>query len=617
MAKDKAESTESDIGALVRSLETNYISGTTTVSKHVQKSMKDDLDMIDAYINSKHTTGSQDSQGRDKPFFNVVTAARNIWYRATDLDRKDVKVKAKKMKHTMLAFLATVKLQDFMTRAGFGKFLNKWGLTLATYGSAVLKFVVKDGELHCDVVAWNRLIVDPISFDNNVVIEVLELTEAQLRQRAGYNQDMVEALCDARSTRKTISGDTMDMKSDYIKLYEVHGELPLSYLTGKAKDEYIYVQQMHVISFVAGKEKGTFDDFTLVSGREENPYMITHLIEEDGQTLSIGAVQNLFEVQWMMNHTAKQIKDQLDLASKLIYQTSDGNFVGQNALTAIENGDILIHAINQPLTQINNTSHDITALQNFQTSWKMLGQEINGIAESMLGAAPKSHTAWKQTQAVINESYSLFDMMTENKRLALEDMLRRFIIPFIRKYKLNNADEIAAELNSYDLSKIDSAYVTNIATKIVNRKIIDTVLSGGDVTPEDQAFLTQQKAGEVQKGLNTMGNQRFFAPDEVDWKKELKDLEWEVEVEVKDENEDTEAALTTLDTTFKTLVALQGRPMTPDEKLVFNKILTMAGNVSPAELVGAPPAVSQPSPIQPAPVQSSPIQTPPVAQPAM
>jgi hypothetical protein len=300
----------------------------------------------------------------------------------------------------------------------------------------------------------------------------------------------------------------------------------------------------------------------------------------------------------MMNHTAKSIKDQLDLASKLIFQTSDGNFVGQNALAAIENGDILVHAVNQPLTQVANTSHDITALQNFQTSWKMLGQEINGIAESMLGAAPKSHTAWKQTQAVINESYSLFEMMTENKRLDLAEMLTRFIIPFIKKYELNNADEIAAELESYDLNRIDSAYIANVSTKMVNQQIIEKVLNDEEITPEDQAFLTEQAASSVQKNLASLGNQRFFAPDEINWSKELKDLEWELEIEVPGESEDTEAALTTLDTTLKTLVALQGRPMTPDERLVFNKILTKTGQVSPAELVGAPPA--QPSPMQPA-----------------
>jgi len=597
MAKIKGVSVEkSDIGALVRKLEDNYISGTTTHSKHVQKSMKDDLDKIEAYLNSKHTSGETDSQNREKPFFNVVIAARNIWYRATDLDRKNAKIRASKIKHTILAFLATVCLQDFMTRASFGKFLNKWGLTLATYGSAVLKFVIKDKELIPSVVPWNRLIVDPISFADNPIIEILELTEAQLYQREGYDKDMVEQLCDARQQRETIDGDTKDQKSDYIKIYEVHGKLPLSYLTGKEKDEDVYTQQMHVMSFVATKEEGVFDDFTLYSGKEEDPYMLTHLIEEEGQTLSIGAVQNLFEVQWMENHTAKQIKDQLDLASKLIFQTSDGNFTGQNALNNIMNGDILVHEINQPLTTVANTSHDITALQNQGMSWKMLGMEINGISESMLGINPPARTAWRQTQAILGESYSLFEMMTENKRLDLEVMLRRFILPFIKKYKLNDDREIAAILEANDLQKIDSMYISNQTNKVVNNQIIETVLAGGDVTPEDQASLTAQTSGDIQKGLSSLGGQRFFAPEEINWKKEFKDLEWDLEVVVENETEDTNEALTTLDTTFKTLATMQGRPMTDDERIIFNEILTKTGKISPAKLnnKGAP-SQAQPS----------------------
>src|ERR1035437_7562315 len=108
MAKktELATSTECDVGGLVRRLESNYIYGTTVVSKYVSKSMYEDLQKIDAYLNSKHTSGETDSLGREKPFFNIVTAAVNIWYRATDLDRKNIKVKPTKIKDTFMAFLA-------------------------------------------------------------------------------------------------------------------------------------------------------------------------------------------------------------------------------------------------------------------------------------------------------------------------------------------------------------------------------------------------------------------------------------------------------------------------------------------------------------------------------
>jgi hypothetical protein len=52
---------------------------------------------------------------------------------------------------------------------------------------------------------------------------------------------------------------------------------------------------------------------SLRARERKDPYMITHLIEEDGRTLSIGAVEYLFDAQWMQNHTVKNMKDLLDL----------------------------------------------------------------------------------------------------------------------------------------------------------------------------------------------------------------------------------------------------------------------------------------------------------------
>jgi hypothetical protein len=588
---------KNDIGAIVREAENNFVSGTTTISKYVHTSMYENLNTIDAYLNSKHISGATDSQDREKPFFNIVTAAVNIWYRATDIDRKNIKIKATKAKSVIGAFLATVLLQDWMRRSYFGTFLNEWGRTLARYGSAVVKFVEKGGELHCMVVPWNRLIVDAVDFESNVKIEVLELTEAQLYKREGYKKDMIEKLCDAKKARETTDKQQKDQKSDYIKVYEVHGELPLSYLTGKEKDQDTYVQQMHAVSFVASKEEGKFDDFTLASGREEKePNMITHLIKEDGQTLSIGAVQHLFEAQWMMNHTIKSIKDQLDLASKIVFQTSDGSFAGQNALFAIENGDILVHKMNEPLTQLNNGSHDITSLQSFGNQWKGLANEITGISESMLGNTAPSGTAWRQVEALLNESHSLFELMTENKGLYIEQMLRTYVIPFLKKKLKKNKKEISAILESYDITRIDSAYIRNKAVKNVKKAVKDKFLKGEKITPEMQAMMLESEQAGIKESLSGLGNQRFFKPDEIDektWNDVLDDLEWDVEVDVTGESVDRDA-MTTLDTVLKFLIQKQGVPMNQDEKMVFNKILMLSGTVSPLELSNQP----QPSPMQ-------------------
>lgn len=572
------------IGEVIRKMETDYISGTTTISKYVERSMYDDLCTIDAYLNSKHISGDLDDLEREKPFFNIVTAARNIWFRATDIDRKNIRLKAVKARDYLTSFLATVHLQDYMRRENFGQFLNDWGLQLASYGSAVSKFIEKEDRLYTQVIPWNRIICDPIDFDSNPVIEILELTEAQLRKRKGYDQTIVDKLCDTAASRETMDKTKKDQRNNYIKLYEIHGEMPLAFLTGNDEDMDEYVQQMHVISFIASKDKGTYDDFTLISGREkQSPYQKDDLIKQDGQTLAIGAVQNLFEAQWMVNHTIKAIKDQLDVASKQIYQTSDGNFVGQNVLSSIADGRILIHKMNEPLTQVQNDSHDISALQSFGQQWQLLSQEINSTPDVMMGKNMPSGTAFRQAAIIQQESHSNFEIMTENKGLAIEQMMRKYIIPYLKK-KMDTADEVSATLEDYDITKIDSIYIPNEAVRRFNQKAVEAVIND-----EELPDLQQEMQG-VRADLGVLGNQRFFKPSDISdktWKEIFKDYEWEAQVDPTDEAEDRQMLADNLIQIFTTLVGMQGRPMTPDEKLVFNKALSVTGSVSPLQLTAA------------------------------
>lgn len=583
---------EKTIGELVRKNERDYLRGNTKVSKYVIHSMYEVIETIYAYLNSTHTSGKTDSQGREKPFFNICIAAANVWYRATDIDRNQIRIRARKTKDWINSFMASVLLWDWMVISRFGQFLNEWGRVLSRFGSAVIKIVEKDGELIMKVLPWSKLIVDSIDFDNNPKIEILELTEAQLRQNESYDQTMVDSLIAAAQARQTPDLQDKDDKDHYYKLYEIHGKLPLSYLTRKDNDDKTFVQQMQVISFVGGKKKDDYQDFVLYAGREEkDPYMITHLIPDEERTLSVGAVENLFEAQWMQNHTAKAIKDQLDLASKLIFATSDVNFAGQNALTAIENGDILVHAPDQPLTQINNGSHDIVSLQNFAVQWKNLGNEINGISEAMLGAMPKSGTAWRQTEAVLQENYNLFELMTENKGFYIEELLRTRVIPHLKK-KIDTADEVSALLSSHDIDKIDGLYIKSLSVKTVNDKIKEAMINQDVTQPldpiltaEGQEMALAKSQEDIKSVLAQLGNQRFFKPSELSdktWKEQLKDFEWEAEVDVTGESHNIQESLATLNTALQ-IVVNPAFEQNPKAQRIVGKILELTGAMSPIE----------------------------------
>ena len=243
------------LGEIVRDIEQDFISGSgTLMSKYVTTDLYEDINTIYAYLNSKHISGEKDEMGREKPFFNIVIASRNIWFRATDRDTRDIKLRARKERDTMGVFMLGIHLQDWMTRERFGTFLNNWGLEMAGFNSVVSKFVEKDGKLICSVVPWSKIICDQINFAGNPKIELLELTEAELRDR-GYDKEQVKALVDSSRAREITNKQKKDNKKGYYKLYEVHGKFPLSYITDKESDEDTYVQQMQVLSFVA--QRGT------------------------------------------------------------------------------------------------------------------------------------------------------------------------------------------------------------------------------------------------------------------------------------------------------------------------------------------------------------------------
>lgn len=605
---------------LVSKAERNFLQLNTRLGKYVNWCMHETLETIDAYLSSKHISGPMDSLGREKPFFNIVTAAANIWFRATKIDRKDIKFVPTNNASVVLAFVANVILQNWMNKERFGMFLNNWGRTLARYGSAVTKFVERGDKLIPSVVPWNRLIVDPIDFYALPVIEKLYFTPSKLKDAAtpghptymGYNMQAVEALIGAQVTRRTLDKTPKDILPEFIEVYEVHGKLD-SRLVEKnpnfsTPDKKVqYIQQMHAISYFQEAGTDEFNKFTLYKGKEDrNPYEITHLIEEDGRTLAIGAVESLFDAQWMENHSVKNMKDALDIISRMIFQTADTHFVGRNILSAIESGDIFVHEMNKPLETVNNSKPDIAQIANYRQMWDNLAQQLTATPDAMRGTNPPNGQPYGTTSLTTAQSTSLFEVMTENKGLHLEDIMRKFVIPHIRK-QLKNKKQVAAILDDAGISEIDSMYIPHEAIRRYNKRTVQQVLdyvkdksnhTGAKVSPM-QPFNPDQEQGVLKQQLSTQGNKRFFSPDDMDdktWDELFSDFEWDnIKVEITSENGDKQLILQTLSTVLQTIASNPAILQDPNAKMVFSKILNETGVVSALQLQTATSAPATPA----------------------
>jgi hypothetical protein len=222
----------------------------------------------------------------------------------------------------------------------------------------------------------------------------------------------------------------------------------------------------------------------------------------------------------------------------------------------------------------------------------------------------KSGTAWRQTEALLQESHSLFELMTENKALYLEEIIKKYYVPFIKK-QLSNKDEVVATLSDYGIKEIEKRFIKNRAIEMSIAKNLENL---ADFSKPFEPTTPDQVAPELQSQMQQTGVQRFIKPDEIGqktWADILKDIEWDLEIDISGEQRDMQSVMTTLNTLYMALV--QDPTKAEAARLVLSKILENTGVVSPVEIQSLETSQQQPqqpmlspvSPQQPSPIGGS------------
>jgi hypothetical protein len=111
------------IYGFVKTQRDDYRGQTVEITPGYEFSQYETLRTIELYYNSKFTTGSTDSLGREKPFNNICKFRVNVATRATDLDTKDVQIESERVTKTSYteSFLLNLKNRNWMKATGFAR----------------------------------------------------------------------------------------------------------------------------------------------------------------------------------------------------------------------------------------------------------------------------------------------------------------------------------------------------------------------------------------------------------------------------------------------------------------------------------------------------------------
>ena len=601
----------SSIYEFVKEQRNDYRSLLIEITEGYEYSQYQTLRLIELYHNSKFETGNKDSLGREKPFYNITKFRTNVATRATDLDTKNITIFSDAADAETEAFLLTLKNRNWMKQSNLATFLNRMGHTRAKYGGVLVKKTEQGGELGLHIMQWLNMITDQVDIADGVKIERHYYTPSKLRQVAqqlGW-KNIQGAIDAAQKTREAQAGKSPGKQNKtpgaYIEVYEVHGVLPTCMLAGTSDkypadygDEHEYERQMHVVVLDESDKEQT-NGATLYAGLEdEDPYKYLPYEEVDGRGLGVGVVEDLFEAQVWTNYDVKGKKDLVDLAGKLIYQTTSSSVVAKNILTDLENGSIIDVGPSGSLTAVNTNQAGLGQIAALMSDWNEQAQNVTSTYPAILGQTAQHGTSFRLQAGLVNEASALFEYRRQEAGLFIREIYRDWVLPFLVK-QMQSAKDIVADLDPDELQMVSKAAAEHEALQFAKKQALTG--SGALVHEQDieaiKAATHSMHMKSSRKGINKFSGM-------------FDNWAGTIDVDTTGEQRDKKDMLSTL---FQLFGAVAANPQLLQDQTMarlFNEIVETAGVSPTLQTSGEQPEQGA----QPAPTPSG--QTAAPAQPA-
>lgn len=547
----------------LKQIDTDYQSGSIEITSGLLFSQSNILRTIDFYSNSKFLNGNKDSKtGREKPFFNINNTMVDTAVVATDIDTKDIKVEADNEGSFTKSFLFNHEIFQWMKESNFAQTLNEMGETRARYGGVLVKKCHEKGEkMKVEVVEWKNVVTDQVDILKGVIIEKHFMTPNELRKKKDIwsnTEDAIELYAKKGYTRT----------DERIEVWEAHGEFPTDYLAddvdvSEAKD---FSQQVHFFAVKNSKQVHLY-----WAEEEELPYKYLAWKKAVGRALGRGVVEEGEEAQVWTNDAVYKKQSAMELSGKVILKTNSKK-VGNNVMTDLDNGSIVVLEDNKDLNVINLLNSAMPQFTEVINEWWSQYERVTSSYDAVRGETPPSGQPYR-LQALVNQSGSShFDYRREEWGIFLKELFYDWVFPYIQK-RLSKQHILASDFSPEELIKIDESFAIHEA----NKYVMDKVLSGQIVSAEEYLMAKEQYAQFIGKN----GNRRFLDIPESYYK----DMKSKLSIDITGEQKNKQAVMETLSTILQTV---SSNPMILQDKnlmTIFNRILEISGaGISPISI---------------------------------
>jgi hypothetical protein len=509
-----------DVFSYIMSEELNYKTARVPLTRNKDWNMREHIERCTAVANGYYYQGLNDGI---RPYDDIVTPVINVAFRSEGFDVKDIVPYVEDVEQNYKSFLVKKFHPQWARKNELDTFIDDVVETSIIYDLVLVKNInnVRPEVVDLKTIAFcdqSDIMAGPICIEH-------QYTPAELDAfRGKWDSDAIDrAISLAVETKEVTIANNRTVKTPgkYVKVYELRGHLPATWLDGEA-EMHTYTDQMWIVCFYHDNE-GNKQGIVLYNGKDKPlsdnfKALKIDKIRARGRACGRSIVETLFEPQVWNNYSAIKLKQMMDSAIT-IFQTDSDEYKNQK-LTELKTNTVISHETGKPITKVDGTIQNVTLFTNHQAKMQNDARVLGSASEGSLGVNPASGTPFALENLVVQQGQGFHEYRQGKIATFFADVLYRDWILQYLVNEMSSGVKFSEELSLDEMIEVSRQIAENRAEAKVKEKI----LAGEIVTEQTRQELIQKYTDEFKKG----GNRKFFETV----KGELKDVPLSVMVNV-------------------------------------------------------------------------------------
>lgn len=441
-----------------------------------------------------------------RPYTDIVSPILNVAIRSEGFDVKDIVPYVNDAEKYYKSFLVKKYHPQWARRNELDTFIDELVESSVVYDLALIKNVNSERPevVPLQMIAFcdqTNVLGGPLGLKH-------QYSESELLEFKGkWDDDKIDEVITMAKASKTVSSaNDQEVKTPgkYSEVYEVHGVFSNLWLGEKMGDldPNKHSPQVHIVNFYRdgdGNKKG----ICLFKGKEKKSIFKKVVLKPIfGRACGFSITESLFHETVWTNYDGIRLKELLDAAAIVLFQTADDEF-GNQKIKSLKTNTVLKHSPGNPVTKMDSSVPNITAFTNDMIKRENNARVLGSASEGALGINPSSGTPFKLQDLVIQEGLGIHEYRQGKIATFMSDQLYRdWVLAYLVK-DMNGGKKFSEDLSTEELMEIAETITNNEIEKRIRRTILE---SGKVPTNAERDIMRQTYKDDFMK----KGTRRFF-----------------------------------------------------------------------------------------------------------